>query len=503
MTALTTSVHEIKTLVRSFHSLLAIRTVEEDRVTRLLTHVSVDMQLPLFEWTITRGVRRVPGESAIYETTDPLAALRHVTGVNVDAIWHFKDFGAHLELAAVRRSLRELAAAFEGKRSLVVLTGDPLELPREVAHHALEIELAMPSRDELVEVVRSVVRTFERQRNIVMNLNAAEASSLIRALSGLTLNQARQAVAKVIIDDGVLDARDIPALLSRKAAIVRADGLLEFYPPDGNHAELGGLENLKEWLDRARTGFSERAKERNLRPPRGVLIVGVQGCGKSLAAKFIARRWGLPLLKLDAGRLYDKYVGESERNFRRATQMAEAMAPAVLWIDEIEKAFAQGNGDADGGLSRRIFGSFLTWLQEKRSDVFVVGAANDLMSLPPELLRKGRFDEIFFVDLPNETERRSIIDIHLRLRRLDPASFDVESLTQASDGYSGAEIEQAMIGALYGSLHRNEELTTEGVLRELRAMVPLSVSRREDVDALRVLARERFAPATKDPAESG
>ena len=223
------------------------------------------------------------------------------------------------------------------------------------------------------------------------------------------------------------------------------------------------------------------------------MIVGVQGCGKSLACKTVARDWGLPLLKLDAGRLYDKFIGESERNFRRAAELAESMAPCVLWIDEIEKAMAQGS-DSDGGVSRRIFGSFLTWMQEKKPGVFVVATANDLSALPPELLRKGRFDEIFFVDLPVAEERRAILDIHLRLRRQDPAKLDLPRLVAASEGFSGAEIEQAVIASLYRSLHEGRDLSSELLEAEMRATVPLSVTRREDVERLRATARERFVP---------
>jgi len=256
-----------------------------------------------------------------------------------------------------------------------------------------------------------------------------------------------------------------------------------------------GFARLKAWLERARIGFSAEAKAMNLNPPKGVLFVGVQGCGKSLAAKFIARQWQLPLLKLDAGRLYEKYVGESEKNFRRATEVAEAIAPVVLWIDEIEKAFASGtSSDADGGLSQRLFASFLTWLQEKKEGVFVVGAANDVKRMPPELLRKGRFDEIFFVDLPSRAERMQIVEIHLRMRKQDPALFDLAAVADATEGFSGAEIEQAVIAALYGVLTTKAVLTTEAVLEAVNATVPLSVSRREDIAQLREMARGRFTP---------
>ena len=265
---------------------------------------------------------------------------------------------------------------------------------------------------------------------------------------------------------------------------------------EDNRFHLGGFDRLKSWLERAQIGFTAEAQQLNLPAPKGILLVGVQGCGKSLAAKIIARQWKLPLLKLDAGRLYDKYIGESEKNFRRAVTLAESMAPVVLWMDEIEKAMPSGSGDSDGGLSRRMFGALLTWLQEKRTEVFVVATANDLSSLPPELLRKGRFDEIFFVDLPNEKEREDIFNIHLNLRKQDPGMFDMARLAAAAAGFSGAEIEQAVIASLYRALHLKRSLDTELLLKELAETVPLYVSRREDRQRLRETARDRFVNVT-------
>jgi SpoVK/Ycf46/Vps4 family AAA+-type ATPase len=257
---------------------------------------------------------------------------------------------------------------------------------------------------------------------------------------------------------------------------------------------LGGFVNLKSWLERAKVGFTSEAKALNLTPPRGIMLVGVPGCGKSLAAKAIAREWQLPLLKLDAGRLFDKFVGESEKNFRKAIEMAESLSPIVLWIDEIEKAMAAGggSGEADAGLSRRLFGAFLTWLQEKKQEVFVVATANNLSLLPPELLRKGRFDEIFFVDLPDDSERESIWKIHLGLRKQDVKKFDLLKIVSASDGFSGSEIEQAVVAALYRALHQKTPLTTDLLIEELTNTVPLSVTRREDIDQLRETAQGRF-----------
>jgi SpoVK/Ycf46/Vps4 family AAA+-type ATPase len=321
-----------------------------------------------------------------------------------------------------------------------------------------------------------------------------EAEAILRALQGLTLHQARQAVAQCLVERGALSADDVQTILKRKVQAIKDGGLLEYYPLEDNRFELGGFTNLKAWLERAQVGFTDEAKSLNLTPPRGIMLVGVPGCGKSLAAKAIAREWRLPLLKLDAGRLFDKFVGESEKNFRRAIEMAESLSPIVLWIDEIEKAMVAGggNGDADAGLSRRLFGAFLTWLQEKKQDVFVVATANDLSSLPPELLRKGRFDEIFFVDLPDDAERDAIWKIHLGLRKQDSAQFELGKIVSASDGFSGSEIEQAVVAGLYRALHRKIPLTTDLLIVELTHTVPLSVTRREDIDALRQMAEGRF-----------
>jgi SpoVK/Ycf46/Vps4 family AAA+-type ATPase len=340
-----------------------------------------------------------------------------------------------------------------------------------------------------------VAESLTLNRRAVVEIGPSDYDEFCSAMSGLTLNQARQALARAAIVDGRLSRDDLARLGELKARALQEEGLLEYFPPADNRYELGGFAGLRRWLERARVGFSAEAAELGIQAPKGVLLVGVQGCGKSLAAKVIAREWQLPLLKMDAGRLYDKYIGETEKNLRRAIAVAEASAPAILWIDELEKAISPGGGsDSDGGVSRRLFGTFLTWLQEKTAPVFVVATANDLSLLPPELLRKGRFDEIFFVDLPDASEREQIFAIHLRLRRQDPAAFDLAALVEASDGFSGSEIEQAVTAALLGALQQKTGLTTGMLATELRSTVPLSVTRREDVARLRATAQGRFVP---------
>ena len=488
------SVHDLKSLIRSFHSLIAVETVEEERVRAIAGEVASDLQQSLFEWSVTTGFRRGHG-LAIGNTQEALAVLKHIEEMTGDAIYLLKDLAPHLSKPEVARALRELTQKMTHTRSAIVITGEPLELPRELESLAVRFELQLPDESERRAAVRAVVEAMKARGPVQVDMTRDEVQQLVAALAGLTLNQTRRVVAQAIVADGKLSAPDIETVINLKGEIIDRGGVMEFFPPQENAFELGGFARLKEWLEHARVGFTPEAKALNLHPPKGVLFVGVQGCGKSLAAKFIARQWQLPLLKLDAGRLYEKYVGESEKNFRRATQVAEAMAPVVLWIDELEKAFASGtSADADGGLSQRLFASFLTWLQEKKEGVFVVGAANDLDRTPPELLRKGRFDEIFFVDLPTRADRENIFAIHLRFRKQEPSTFDLGALADASEGFSGAEIEQAVIAALYRALHAKEALTTGRVLDALRATVPLSVSRREDIARIRRMAEGRFSP---------
>ena len=514
--ALSTSVHDLRTLIRSSHPLVVIETVEEERVLALLQSVTAQERMPLFEWSITRGLTRADESATLSKmTATPLAVLQHLHGLTVEAVFWLKDLGPHLQDPAVCRQLREVAAIYSRSRATCVLTGQPISLPMDLDKIAVRLELKLPDRDELLSMLQGLLqslgpRTSARPRsttlvhsmlNSISETKVADngptthaSDAILRALQGMTLHQARQVIAQCIVERGSLSPRDVQTILQRKVQAIKDGGLLEYYPVEDNRFELGGFTNLKSWLDRAQVGFTAEAKALNLTPPRGIMLVGVPGCGKSLAAKAIAREWKLPLLKLDAGRLFDKFVGESEKNFRKAIEMAESLSPIVLWIDEIEKAMVAGggSGDADAGLSRRLFGAFLTWLQEKKQDVFVVATANNLSSLPPELLRKGRFDEIFFVDLPDDTERESIWKIHLGLRKQDSKVFDLSTIVSASDGFSGSEIEQAVVTALYRALHQKTPLTTDLLIEELTQTVPLSVTRREDIDALRQTAQGRF-----------
>ncbi len=492
------AVHDLKTLVMSFHPAVAIDTAEEDRVERIVDAVAEDLNLPVYVWTMNRGLVRKPaGPGESHRTTaEPGALLAHLASLKVEALFVLKDLARHLGEPAAARAFRDVTAAWAQRCATLIVTGAGHSFPPDLDSDVVHFDLSLPSPKELGDVIDAVLHSMAARRPTRVELAPEEREDVFRALQGMTLNQARQAVARAMLSDGSLSAADIPELLETKAAALGDDGVLEYYPAEDNDFDLGGFERLVQWLRRARVGFRPEAAELNLTPPKGLLLVGVQGCGKSLAAKWVAREWSLPLLKLDAGRLYNKYIGETERNLRRAIQVAESMAPAVLWIDEIEKAFAGSKVgvDQDGGVSQRILATFLTWMQEKESEVFVVATANDVLVLPPELLRKGRFDEIFFVDLPDDDERMAIFEIHLRLRKQNPALFDLPALATATQGFSGAEIEQVVIASLYGALHNEALLDTALLLEEAANTRPLSVSRREDIERLRAMARERFVP---------
>lgn len=501
------SVRLFQTLVMSFHSAIVIETIEEERVRGLINTAINELQMAVFEWSVAQGLTRSQGNchnrwtneyappgtqkpQPLEATTEPVDALKHIEQLPFQAIYWLKDLGPHLDDEVVRRQLREVIQAFSQNRSTLVLTGHSLTLPPDIAQDVVYFDLKLPEPDELYRAISEVVRSLKGRINVKIKPQGID--ELVQAMRGMTLQQARKVIAFAALDDGKLTHEDVKRVLQRKVQVLHEEGLLDYIPPEMNPAQLGGFQGLKQWLQRARVGFTPQAKAFNLPTPRGILIVGIQGCGKSLAAKTIAREWQMPLLKLDAGRLYDKFIGESEKNFRRAVTLAETMSPAVLWIDEIEKSMGQSDSDADGGLSRRLFGYFLTWLQEKSGDVFVVATANDLSRIPPELLRKGRFDEIFFVDLPDERERAAILQIHLTRRRQAVDRFNLHDLVHATDGFSGAEIEQVIITALYRAIYEKRPVDTELIINEVKATVPLSISRQEDLHALRAMAQERF-----------
>jgi ATP-dependent 26S proteasome regulatory subunit len=492
---------DLKLLVRSRHPIVAITSFEEERVITLVERVASELQVPGYVWKATDGLRRFGTDQAIYETASPLKALQTLSTIRGDGIFLMLDLHRHLEDATLVRLLRDIASEFSRKQSALMLCSPDLELPAELGKSVVPFKLELPDLRELGLVVGRTLRDLALVYTLRLSLEKKDVRRVAEALRGLTLLEAERVLTRVVMEGLSLSAADLPKILSLKKDLIARDGVLEYYPQEESLQKIGGLENLKKWLKRRSAAFGEGAREHGLEPPKGILLLGVQGCGKSLCAKAVSSEWVQPLLRLDPGRLYDKFVGESEKNLRRALATAEAMAPCVLWIDEVEKGFSTEGGDTDGGLSRRLLGTFLGWLQDRKAPVFVVATANDIESVPAELFRKGRFDETFFVDLPSEASRRQIFSIHLGRRKQDPDGFDLGRLGRAADGFSGAEIEQAVVSALYAAFAEKKPLGSEMLEAEIRSTVPLSRTYREKIAALRRWSSGRAVPADAPAAE--
>ncbi|MCZ6683375.1 MAG: AAA family ATPase [Planctomycetota bacterium] len=489
---------ELKLLIRSRHPIISIETSDEERALALVSRVAADMERLMFEWSVTTGLlrRRPSAGGPIANTESAKHALAFVHDSTLEAVYVFKDLSPHLKDATELRRLKDIHSVLTTRRATLCLVETSGALPDAVRRLTVPFDVKWPSADELKAVVRETLKEVRTLNRTEVKLSRFQTERLIQTLQGLTRREAAQVVATALHDDYALNVDDLPRIADAKRKLLVRHGVLEPITIDVTTDEIGGLNRLKRWLKERSDGFTERAKEFGLTPPRGFLLLGVQGCGKSLCAKIVAGFWGLPLLRLDPGVLYQKFVGETEARLRRALSQVEAMSPAVLWIDEIEKAFASAtDGSADGGLSQRMFGSLLSWMQDHRQPVFIVATANDITRLPPELLRKGRFDEVFFVDLPDDGAREKIFAIHLRRRERDPAKFDLKRLAAASDGFSGAEIEQAIISALYGAFADKCDIDTDRLARELENTRPLSVLMKEKLAALRSWAHERCVPA--------
>jgi hypothetical protein len=484
---------DLELLVNSRYPFIAVSTEEEDRLQDILRRLAARLDLPFYVWTAAEGLTRPPLKDISSEADrQPLQALAQVAAGREDGIYLFKDLHKFLGDPVIVRRLRDLAPVMNRGRRALVLTAPELELPPEIRSLSAMLKLELPSLAELKHLVHEKAREFAARGTVRVELEPGDRDRMARSLLGLTLFEAERAITRVVVDDLALTASDCDRIVEFKKQVIERDGYLEFWPRTEGLAGVGGLAGLKAWLERRRHAFTDHARAFGLDPPKGVLLLGVQGCGKSLCAKAIAKEWELPLLKLEPGRLYEKYIGESEKRLERALDLACQIAPVVLWIDEFEKGFAAvRQSESDAGLSKRIFGRLLAWLQDRPAPVFVVGTCNDILSLPPELMRKGRFDEVFFVDLPRPEERSSIFAIHLRKRRRDPAGFDLPRLVDASQGFSGAEIEQAIVSGLYSAFACGSDLTTELILRELECTRPLSVTRAEEVASLRAWASTR------------
>ena len=484
---------DLTAIIRSRTPLIAVESNEEPQVVSTLRQLGRQLQLKTFRWTVTEGL-------VAFDTTDQPSQsvlkaqelLGYIKTSASNCLFVLLDFRRYLEDDVHVRFLKDIALDYTRHYCTVVLVGTVLPIPEELRPFTARFQLPLPTPQELRSIVCDVAADWGAQhgRREVHTTNKA-LDLLVRNLAGLSATDARRLAFKAIDDDGAITESDIPEVMRAKYEVLGHDSPLSFEYETARFAEIGGMRRLRQWLEMRKMFFREEAPE-HLDPPRGMLLLGVQGCGKSLAAKAAAGIFGVPLLRLDFGILYSKYYGETERNLRKALDTADVMAPCVLWVDEIEKGSAVGT--EDDGLSRRVLGTLLTWMAERKSPVFLVATANDITCLPPELVRKGRFDEIFFVDLPSPENREEILKIHLLKRGLDPRSFEFSPLVEASAGFSGSEIEQAIVSSMYTAHAAGRTSASEDLLAEIKQTRPLSVLMSEKVEEIRDWARDRTVP---------
>ena len=510
----------LKILINSSTPIVVMETVEELRAVRMIKAACNDLKLATFEWSIAAGLVRCganapdpefedalpPGgydpthhtgeqnTKAIYNSQDPAQMLGNLEAVSIEATFILKDFHRHMEDAIVVRRLRDVGQKFSANRRTVVITGPRVVIPPELAGLVEFFDLALPDRRRLRHIVDETLVRIAKTHTLQRKLDAAGLDTLAASLLGLTEEEAERAISQAVVARYAVSAESVADVLEAKKALLKRSEMLEFVDANDDMGCVGGLDNMKSWLEQRRNSWDAQALQFGLDPAKGVIILGVQGCGKSLCARAIAGEWGLPLVKFDTAAIYDKFIGETEKRIQKVFKVAEGLAPCVLWIDELEKVFAGSGADsasADAGVSSRLLASFLSWMQDRKPAVFVAATCNNVTVLPPELIRKGRFDELFFVDLPSPGERKQIFGIQLEKRKRNPVAYDLDRIADAAKGFSGAEVESAVQTALYAAFARKQELTTEDVLTALASTVPLSITRAEEIAELRAWAKDR------------
>jgi ATP-dependent 26S proteasome regulatory subunit len=548
----------LKVLINSSTPIVVMETSEEMRAVNLVRTACAELNMATFEWTIADGLVRsgstgasqsgsvglqaridqatgrtggaraqvrsvlspAAGEAdrltralttsmvadsgaaagaSMYNSRDPVQALANMESTTVEAVFILKDFHRHMDDPVVVRRLRDVGQKFSANRRTVIITSPELSVPPELMKLVEYFDLPLPDRERLHEIVHDTYTRLAKTYTLKLQLDAAGVDAMAANLRGLSEEEAERAISQALVTRYALCPESVTDVLEAKKQLLRHSGMLEFVEASDNMASIGGLENLKKWLQQRRGAWEDSAREFGLEPPHGVIILGVQGCGKSLSARAVAGEWRLPLVKFDTSAVYDKYIGETEKRIRKVFQVAEGLAPCVLWIDELEKVFAGSGPDsasADAGVSSRLLASFLSWMQDRKAPVFVAATCNNVTVLPPELIRKGRFDELFFVDLPNQAERQQVFSIQLARRKRNPAEFDLEKVAAAAKGYSGAEIDAAVQGGLYAAYSEKKPLSTQLLLDALSQTVPLSTTRAEEIEALREWARTRAVPAS-------
>jgi len=520
------ALERLKILLNSSTPIVVMETVEEMRAVRLVRVACSSLNLATFEWSIASGLVRcgsevgelVPEPShfsnsgsdpndasshALYNSKEPAQALSNLEATSLEAAFVLKDFHRHLDDPVVVRRLRDVGQKFCANRRTVIITAPSITIPPELVSLVEFLELPLPDKHRLRQIIDETSATVGKTRTLKRTLDPAGLDAMANNLCGLTEEEAERATSQAIVTRYGVTPETVTDVLEAKKELLRRSGMLEFIDASENLASVGGLDHLKRWLAQRRGTWEVAARDFGLEPPRGVIILGVQGCGKSMCARAIAGEWKLPLVKFDTAAIFDKYIGETEKRIQKVFRVAEGLAPCVFWIDELEKIFAGSGPDSasvDAGVSSRILAAFLSWMQDRKAPVFVAATCNNVTVLPPELIRKGRFDELFFVDLPSLVERKKIFAIHLARRKRPPADFDLDRVAAAARGYSGAEIDAAVQTSLYAAFASKQAVNTQGLLDALRATVPLSTTRSEEIQALRAWAKQRAVAASAEDA---
>lgn len=518
----------LKILINSSTPIVVMETVEEVRAVNLVRTACAELNMATFEWSVADGLvrsgtkapatrdpdeRAAPvlaalgpdsvGKTPVYASREPVQALANMEAMTLEAVFILKDFHRHMEDPVVVRRLRDVGQKFATNRRTVVITAPDITMPPELASLVEFLDLPLPDWQRLRQIIQETYTRLSKTYTLHLKLDAGGVDAMANNLRGLTEEEADRAVSQALVQRYALCPDTVTDVLEAKKDLLRHSGMLEFIDASENLKDVGGLDNLKRWLGQRQGAWEDAARQFGLEPPRGVIILGVQGCGKSMCARAIAGQWKLPLVKFDTAAVYDKYIGETEKRIQKVFRVAEGLAPCVLWIDELEKVFAGSGPDSasvDAGVSSRILAAFLSWMQERKTPVFVAATCNNVNALPPELIRKGRFDELFFVDLPNPAERKQIFGIQLARRKRNPTDFNLDQVAAAARGYSGAEIEAATQTALYASYSSKQPLSTQTLIDALKATVPLSTTRAEEIQGLREWARTRAVPASSEAA---
>lgn len=488
---------ELSLLIKSKYPVVFVESIDEEYVVNQLRQIASQLGLIFYQWSVTAGLQRGLKEGPYYQTGDPEKMIRTVLSLiksdrSESGLFALKDFDKHLENPVLLRLFKDLVNLIKNTKTTIVIVGPEYKLPKDIEPEAAHIVGGYPDEKEIASVLKGIFSELIKNEKGRISLTVDEIQKIIKSLKGLSVQQIRNVINQCFIEDHLININDLNTIESCKKKLFDQEGLLEFCMTEDKE-NIANFDQLKRWLNERKESFLWETS--SLPPPRGVLLMGVQGCGKSLSVKAVAKELGLPLYRLDIGRLYSQYIGQTEQNLRKALATVDKLSPLCLWIDEIEKGFAASAGESDGGVSQRVLGTFLTWMQERKSKCFLAATANDIYRLPPEFLRKGRFDEIFFVDLPDQEIRTSLFVIHLRKRGLNPEEFDCKLLAEKAADFSGAEIEQSIISALYRASSKKEPVSIHHILEQIHLTKPLALLKQEEISFLRDWAKERTIPA--------